>query len=1100
MFVDFSVRFGTAQRDVQTMNQIMAKGARTAGVAADAQERAAASTRKMGRSAKAAGRDVKTMDTRMKQSRATISTWIKTLLGVELARRAIRALLNTFLGFSQALNQVRAITNATDDQFARLTATARELGRTTQFTATDAANALAFLTRTGLDVDQAIGVLPGTLSLAAATVTDLATASDIATNVMKGFGLQVSDMTEVVDILAKTTTSGNVNILNLAEALAVVAPIARSAGQSLAETAALIAILGDNSIKGSQAGVSLRRGLINLRTGTGAAGNAIERLGLQIEDANGEFVGLSDIFRQFNEIDLTPTERATALFELFGARGLAAAEVLANQGVGAIDAFTKSIEDSAGTADRMQSQTMAGLVGATKQLTSATESLAISWGEALAPALTVIANVIRDFILPLFSALLGSIQLIGPSLFLVGTAVIAGFDKIAGGITALIGLAADKLGDFGQLVGRFISKIPGLSALGDEIAGISNNLETFGERTKTAGLNIITSAANDLEAALTAVGEETLEIIENLFGVAEATDAVVKKVQQLGDETDNLAQTVGVDLPQLDLTEFETQLGAVREQLRTALSLEADFAFEGAESALAVQRSLSELTESQREKVLGLVDAERDLAVVLANIAVTQAELAEAGADVDKQAEATAALVDLMAELGEKSREVERQLSGVAETGSRGLAEVNREADVTLRVLTRMARALGLLDAGLGGVLRSAAGVVKALGEIQRLQGGGKGATSFFGALGGAGGVAAGAGLLGAGIAAVTTVLGGLFAGNTEADRLRRENTEAIRELTTATGRMSQVLRESTGIQFANFEEALAILRDAAFGGGVQGGPATIRGLTAAQIQILIDAAEALGLTFTGFADNAAQLQEALEAIDFGALTEDFVSAMNVLQQRFALFDIEDPIDQLDAILALFEQFSDVPLPDFDLTTAAGRAALDQFVRDLFDAITGGAFDLAALGGLTTQQALDLLAQIESTLDTIEQDTVAAGDGTTDAFRRSAQITVAQGGRLIAIEDTQLVRLTQIRDLIAAGTQPIAPPPPPIGGGGNGGGPGGRETFVLDGDIVVPIQVSVSGSVDDADALAAQLSTAVITRIDEGLEELRIKKRRALGD
>ena len=1105
MFVEFGVKFEGAEADVQRLNAAMAKSQRTAGVAADAQERMSKSTRRAGAASRAAAKDVKKLDDRMKQSRATVKSWIKTLIGIEVARRVIRGLLTTFLDFSKALNTVRAITNATDEQFARLTATAQELGRTTQFTATDAANALAFLTRTGLDVNQAIAVLPGTLSLAAATAVDLATASDIATNVMKGFGLQVEDMTEIVDTLAKTTTSSNVDIFNLSEALAVVAPIARSAGQSLAETAAMIGILGDNAIRGSAAGVALRRGLINLRTGAGVAGTAIARLGLQIEDADGNFVGLAEVFRQFNEIDLTPTERATALFELFGARGLAAAEVLANQGVGAIDAFAASIEDAAGTAERMQTQQMAGLVGSAKELTSATQGLAISWGEALAPALTVVADLIKDFILPTFRGILFVFEAMGPAMSLAIDTIVAGLGLLVTKAGEAFGLLTVGLGHMVQQLGQVAARFFPESLLGQ--AG--DRMADFGARMQRQGVGMITTAETATEGLLgtittsfAASSEVMGELIDKFNGVTAAADEAADAVEALKDETNNLVTTVQASLPDIDVAAFQEQLEGVREQLRGALQLEAEFVFQGAEAALEVQRRIGELTESQRDRVLELVAVHENLFGVLSEVAAAQDALAKAGEGTEEAAEAAARLVELMGELGQASRDADAALRDVGKTGESELGKVAGEADGAIRALSRMAKALGVLDNDLSKVLRSAIQVVKALGEVAKVQGAGagKGGTSFFGTItGGAAGAAAGIGVLAASIGALAGVISLLGGGNR--DQIQRENTEAIKQLTDGIGAMSDLLRETSGTQFGEFQRALDILTNAQF--KALGSFFVITGITQEQFLLLGEVAELLGVQFGGTKEQAEQLIEALEALDFEALTEDFASAMAVLQQRFAIFDVEDPIDQLDAILAVFDQFTDIPLPAFDLSTAQGRAALDAFIRDLFDQITSGAFDFAALGGLTTQQALDLLAQIERTLDTIEQDAaegVEAGEGTTSAFVRSSRITEVQGSHLVAVADTQLVRLTQIRDLLESGVPfrpPITPPPQEEELGGGNGARDGK--ILLNGDLVVPVTVQVAGPVENAAELAAELSDTVLTKIDQGLEELRIQKRRALG-
>ena len=132
--------------------------------------------------------------------------------------------------FESAMNQVAAVSGATGKDFKDLENLAKQLGETTSFSASQAAEGMSFLAMAGLEVNDILQSMPGVLNLAAAGQMDLAQASDIASNILTGFGKDASEMNQAVDVLAKTFTSSNTNLVQLGEAMAYVAPVAASAG------------------------------------------------------------------------------------------------------------------------------------------------------------------------------------------------------------------------------------------------------------------------------------------------------------------------------------------------------------------------------------------------------------------------------------------------------------------------------------------------------------------------------------------------------------------------------------------------------------------------------------------------------------------------------------------------------------------------------------------------------------------------------------------------------------------------------------------------------------------------------------------------------
>ena len=184
------------------------------------------------------------------------------------------------MDFEAAMSKVQALSGATADEMAKLREQAREMGAATVFSASEAAEAQAFLAMAGYDVAQIMDSLPGLLDLAAAGQLDLGRAADITTNIMSGFNIEAEKTTEVADVLAKAAASANTSVEQMGDAMSYVAPVAAGAGISLEETAAAIGILSNAGIQGQRAGTALRGIIASLQNPTGQTAKALETLGL----------------------------------------------------------------------------------------------------------------------------------------------------------------------------------------------------------------------------------------------------------------------------------------------------------------------------------------------------------------------------------------------------------------------------------------------------------------------------------------------------------------------------------------------------------------------------------------------------------------------------------------------------------------------------------------------------------------------------------------------------------------------------------------------------------------------------------------------------
>jgi len=297
--------------------------------------------------------------------------------------------------FEQSMAKLGAITGASGEAMAQLTAKARELGASTQFSASQSAEAMTFLGMAGFKSNAILAATPGLLDLAAAGNMDLAQTADIASNVLSGFGLKAEEMGRVGDVMARTFTTSNVDLTMLGETMKYVAPVASAAGASIEQVAAMAGLLGNVGIQGSMAGTALRATFSRLAGPTGAARQELKKLGVEAVDLEGNLRSVPEILKDFARAtaEMGNADQATTIKKVFGEEAAAAmTELLKQAGSGGMDAYIGEIMKAQGTVGQVAGRMSATTAGAFKALGSAMESMAISIGTVLLPPLTSMAR------------------------------------------------------------------------------------------------------------------------------------------------------------------------------------------------------------------------------------------------------------------------------------------------------------------------------------------------------------------------------------------------------------------------------------------------------------------------------------------------------------------------------------------------------------------------------------------------------------------------------------------------------------------------------------------------------------------------------------
>lgn len=308
--------------------------------------------------------------------------------------------VNTGMEFQAAMSRVGAVSGATGEDFSKLEAQAKELGRSTVWSASQAAEGMQYLAMAGFKTNDILATMPGMLSLASAGQVELAEAADIASNILSGFGMEASEIGRVGDILTTTFTGSNTSLSGLGSTMKYAAPVAKSMGASLEVTAAMAAKLGDAGIQGEMAGTALRNVMLKLASPTGEAAKTMEALGVSAVDADGKIRQIPDVLADLNKAmsGYSQEARVNIASTIFDTRTMGAAMILMEQaGSGALQDFQKSLAQT-GTAEKVAGTQTDNLKGDFAGLSSAMEGMKISVFEALEPSLRDLTQKITDVI------------------------------------------------------------------------------------------------------------------------------------------------------------------------------------------------------------------------------------------------------------------------------------------------------------------------------------------------------------------------------------------------------------------------------------------------------------------------------------------------------------------------------------------------------------------------------------------------------------------------------------------------------------------------------------------------------------------------------
>lgn len=409
----------------------------------------------------------------------------------------VRSVVDTGMAFDTSMSKVQAVSGATAEEMSALESKAEELGATTKFTATEAADAFGYMGMAGWKAQDMISGIDGVMNLAAAAGADLAVTSDIVTDSLTAFGKSAADTGRLADIMAAAAANSNTNVEMMGETFKYAAPLAGAMGYSMEDMAVATGLMANSGIKATQAGTSLRAMLTRLSTGSGEAGAAMEKLGIRLDDGHGNMKSLMQIMEElrgsFGNLKMPVAEFQTEMNKLdaalesgemdedefdeaqdeliqkaYGAEGAMKAQYAAmlagknglsgflaivNSSDEDFDKLTESIYNSEGAAQSMAETMIDNLGGSLTLLSSAFDGFKKTLYDKISEPLNGLVKQITAYIMPALTD--------------IANGVPGAESKLADGISNLFSNAIKAAG---KLLPKAVSALGAvLSGLGDAI-------------------------------------------------------------------------------------------------------------------------------------------------------------------------------------------------------------------------------------------------------------------------------------------------------------------------------------------------------------------------------------------------------------------------------------------------------------------------------------------------------------------------------------------------------------------------------------------------------------------------------------------------------
>lgn len=443
--------------------------------------------------------------------------------------------------FEAQMSRVSAISGAVGDELEALSQKAAEMGETTKFTATESAQAFEYMAMAGWKTEDMLSGIEGVMSLAAASGEDLATTADIVTDDLTAFGLSASDAGHFADVLAAASSNANTNVAMMGETFQYAGPLAGAMGYSIEDMALATGLMANASIKGTQAGTSLRALFTRLSKPTKQSQKAIDELGISITDASGKMLPLNtvltDMRTKFSE--LTETQKASYAAMLAGQNGMSGFLAMMNASQEDVDKLNTALANANGSAEAMAATMQDNLQGQLTLLKSELESAGRTIGEIIIPYLRKGIKTVSD-VVKAFKKLnpeqkkaivntLGIVAALGPLL------------SIGGKVVSIVGSVTKGVGTLVRTIPSLVAGITAQTAATGVATGAQIALNTAMLAMPIIG---IVAAIGGLVAGLSSMGDAATKARMGLDEFDQAGEDLIAQNEDLATTYSNMAEAV----------------------------------------------------------------------------------------------------------------------------------------------------------------------------------------------------------------------------------------------------------------------------------------------------------------------------------------------------------------------------------------------------------------------------------------------------------------------------------------------------------------------------------------------------------------------------
>lgn len=413
--------------------------------------------------------------------------------------------------FDSAMSKVGAVSGATADELEQLRDKAKEMGSTTKFTASEAAEAFNYMAMAGWKTEDMLNGIEGILNLAASSGSDLATASDIVTDALTGMGYGAKDAGRLANVMAAAASNANTNVEMMGETFKYVTPVAGAMGYSMEDIAVSIGLMANSGIKASQAGTSLRSILQRLATDTNGARSSIEALGVKVVNTDGSMRPLNEVIVDMRKAfaGLSQEEQIATAKTVAGTEAMSGLLAIVNATETDFNKLTSAVNNSSGAAEDMAKTMQDNLGGDMTKLSSQIEGIQLQLYEKFEPTLRKTINSISK-----------NLESVNWDAF--GKKVEKAFDKALEGFEWIINHKNQVAGAMKLMIAAFVvAKInKWTKSMSEVVIGFGNLITNAKKSTIEVNKNTAAQVGNTTAQVAGTTATKGLTIATNLLNTA----------------------------------------------------------------------------------------------------------------------------------------------------------------------------------------------------------------------------------------------------------------------------------------------------------------------------------------------------------------------------------------------------------------------------------------------------------------------------------------------------------------------------------------------------------------------------------------------------